>query len=263
MASNSLRIGVAETGAGYEYLGYISDVRVAKSALYDPTASTITVPTAPLTAITNTQLLTNFTNAGILDNAMMNNLETVGNAQISTSVKKYGTGSIALDGSGDYLVNPYTPNNVLGSGDFTVEMWLYKNANVAYMCAAGTMDASAPYNTKWQLFADSPAGTKIQWWSDVSVVISTSTLSTGVWYHVAVTRASGTTRIFINGTLEASASDTRNYSAANQLWVGQVPENVSARAWNGYIDDLRISKVARYTATFTPPTTAFPNTGPT
>jgi len=239
--------------------GYAANLRFDTAAYPSPT----TVPTTLETTTANTNTLLNFTNAGILDNAMMNDLETVGNAQISTSVKKYGTGSMYFDGSGDYLVNPYTPNNVLGSGDFTVEMWLYKNANVAYMCAAGTMDASAPYNTKWQLFADSPAGTKIQWWSDAPVVISTSTLSTGVWYHVAVTRASGTTRIFINGTLEASAIDTRNYSAANQLWVGQVPENVSARAWNGYIDDLRITKgYARYTTTFTPPTAALPDTGP-
>lgn len=260
---NGAKVCSSGPSGGNNGVGYISNVRLVKgTAVYSPSSSTLTVPTAPLSAVSGTSLLLSYTNAGILDNAMMNDLETVGNAQISTSVKKYGTGSMYFDGTGDYLVNPYTPNNVLGSGDFTVEMWLYKNANVAYMCAAGTMDASAPYNTKWQLFADSPAGTKIQWWSDTSVVISTSTLSTGTWYHVAVTRASGTTRIFINGTLEASASDTRNYSAANQLWVGQVPENVSARAWNGYIDDLRITKgYARYTANFTAPTAAFADKG--
>jgi hypothetical protein len=192
---------------------------------------------------------------------MMNDLETVGNAQISTSVKKYGTGSLAFDGTGDYLVAPYRVSNVLGSGDFTVEAFIYKNADVAYMCLAGTMDSSAPYDTKWQFFADSPNGTKIQWWSDNSVVISTSTLSTSTWYHVAVSRASGTIRLFINGTLEASATDNRNYSAANQLWVGQVPENNSGRFWNGYIDEFRISKFARYTSSFTAPIAAFADKG--
>jgi hypothetical protein len=55
------------------------------------------------TAITNTSLLLLAPNAGIFDNTGKNNLETVGNAQIDTSVKKYGTGSMEFDGTGDYL----------------------------------------------------------------------------------------------------------------------------------------------------------------
>jgi hypothetical protein len=77
--------------------------------------SSFTPPTAPLTAVTNTQLLCNFTNAGILDNAMMNDLETVGNAQISTSVKKYGTGSMYFDGTGDWLSVPKCQTLEFGS----------------------------------------------------------------------------------------------------------------------------------------------------
>jgi hypothetical protein len=233
--------------------GYVTDLRIVKG-----TALSSSVPTAPLAAITNTSLLLNYTNAGILDNAMMNDLETVGNAQISTSVKKYGTGSLAFDGTGDWLVTSYTPNNALGSGDFTVEAFIYKNTNAAYMAVAGTMTSAAPYNTKWQLFSDA-GGTKISWCTEAFLITSSATLSTGTWYHIAFVRSSGTLKLYIDGVFDSSSSDTRNYNAVGELWVGQVPENVSGRAWNGYIDEFRISKFARYTANFSVPTAAFPN----
>ena len=86
--------------------GYIGSYRIVKgTAVYDPSQSTITVPTAPLTAITNTSLLLNFTNAGIYDATSKNDLETVGNAQISTAQSKWGGSSMAFDGTGDYLPN--------------------------------------------------------------------------------------------------------------------------------------------------------------
>jgi hypothetical protein len=258
--TGNLPISIGANSSGAQALqGYISNVRLVKgTAVYDPTVSTLTVPTAPLTAITNTSLLLNYTNAGILDNAMMNDLETVGNAQISTSVKKYGTGSLAFDGTGDWLVTSYTPNNALGSGDFTVEAFIYKNTNAAYMAVAGTMTSAAPYNTKWQLFSDA-GGTKISWCTEAFLITSSATLSTGTWYHIAFVRSSGTLKLYIDGVFDSSSSDTRNYNAVGELWVGQVPENVSGRAWNGYIDEFRISKFARYTANFTVPTVAFPN----
>ena len=79
------------------YTGYISSLRVVVgTAVYDPTLTTCTVPTAPLTAITNTQLLLNFTNAGITDATAKNDLETVGNAQISTTQSKFGGSSMHI-----------------------------------------------------------------------------------------------------------------------------------------------------------------------
>ena len=93
----------AETGS-QTWIGYMSNFRLVKgSAVYDPTSTTLTVPTAPLTAVSGTGLLLYYTNGAIFDNAMMNDLETVGNAQISISVVKYGTGSLAFDGTGDWL----------------------------------------------------------------------------------------------------------------------------------------------------------------
>ena len=49
-----------------------------------------------------------------------------------------------------------------------------------------------------------------------------------------------------------------------RLYIGASDYNSGSSEYlTGYIDDLRITKgYARYTATFTPPTAAFPNTGP-
>jgi len=84
------------------FTGYIADARIVKGTQVYPSA--FTPPTAPLTAITNTSLLTNFTNAGILDATSKNDLETVGNAQISTAQSKFGGSSMLFDGTGDYLL---------------------------------------------------------------------------------------------------------------------------------------------------------------
>jgi len=88
-----------DVDAGNAYFkGYILSARVVKgAAVY---TSAFTPPTAPLTAISGTSFLCNFTNAGIFDNTGKNNLETVGGAQIDTSVKKYGTGAWSLMGLG-------------------------------------------------------------------------------------------------------------------------------------------------------------------
>jgi hypothetical protein len=235
------------------WAGYLTDSRVViGSAVY---TSNFTPPSAPLTAITNTSLLLNYTNAAIFDNAMMNDLETVGNAQISTSVVKYGTGSIAFDGTGDYLQIPYSPNYQFGTGAYTIEFWINTTATSVWIMF------NAQTDTGIRLFIDS-AG-KIQLNEQVSnadnVQTSTSAINNGAWRHVALSRANGQgTRIFVDGVSEAQQSAVYNFSNTSTLYIGTRSSLVLF--FNGYLDDLRITKgVARYTANFTPPTAAFPN----
>jgi hypothetical protein len=249
-------IGVYGNGGSNQYSGYLSDVRCVKgSAVY---TSAFTPPTAPLTAITNTQLLTNFTNGAIFDNAMINDLETVGNAQISTSVKKYGTGSMYFDGNLDGLFTPSTPNLAFGTGDFTVEFWLYLAANL------NTFAKVVMMGTTGNCFTIEAQGTVnfLNLTNKTSTVYATSNtaLTTGTWIHVAATRASGTLRLFQNGTQVGSAANTVDFPNAGGIYIGR---SESGQETNGYIDDLRITKgFARYTANFTPPTAALSDTGP-
>lgn len=123
-AQSGLRIGINDVGSS-AYTGYMSNLRVVKgTAVYDPTQTSITVPTAPLTNISNTSLLLNFTNAAIIDNTAKNVLETVGSAQISTTQSKFGGASLYFDGTGDYLKYLGTVTAGFGSGNFTIEFWI-------------------------------------------------------------------------------------------------------------------------------------------
>jgi hypothetical protein len=242
---------------GYDTNGYISDVRMVKgTAVYNPSQTTYTVPTTPLTAITNTSLLTNFTNGGIFDNAMMNNLETVGNAQISTSVFKYGTGSMAFDGSGDYLVQPYTQGQNFGTGNFTIEGWFYLNSlSNTYYVLGGTW--SVENSNEWLIQVQNNGN--IRFLTSAGTSFYSAGITTGTWYHFAAVRNGTTITLYINGTSVGSYTNSNSIgsTAVTTYWGIQ---NASVWPWNGYIDDLRITKgYARYTANFTPPTAAFSN----
>jgi hypothetical protein len=250
--------------AGNYFAGYISNLREVTSALY---SGTFTPSTTPLTAISGTSLLLNYTNGAIYDNAMMSDLETVGNAQISTSVVKYGTGSLAFDGTGDYLYRPNSDLFAFGTGDFTVEFWMYANSTATDKTLMGT--ASGYTTGGWQVGfnIDGQQANGIEFLIEASphVYVFSGALSTATWYHVAATRSGTTLRLFINGTQVSSTTSSNNISdsAGNALAVGRTIEGIGSRDYNGYIDDLRITKgYARYTSNFTPPTAAFPNTGP-
>ena len=232
--------------------GYISGLRfLIGTALY---TTNFSPPTTPPTAISNTYLLLNFTNAGAYDATAKNVLQTIGGVRLSTAQYKYGNSSIEFDGTGDRLhVVPNTSTNViLGTGDFTIELWVYFNTlpsgdlllvggdtNAAYLIATSSGAIRfGTYNVNWLI---GPGGT----------------MSTGVWNHVAVSRSETTINLFLNGTaVVSSVSSSQNFSAASYVIGGD--QVGGTNALNGYIDDVRITKgYARYTATFTPPTEAF------
>ena len=258
---------IGRTGAGSAsnfFLGYLSNTRMVKgTAVY---TTTFTPPTAPLTPITNTSLLLNTTNPAILDNSMLNNLETVGNAQISTSVVKYGTASMYFEGSSPYGYlkgNANLSQNVaFGTGDFTVECWVNLTTTASDSTIMDTRPGSNAANYfLFYLWTNGGAQLPtIAWYSPTSYVLSTGTVSSGTWTHIAICRASGTIRSFKDGVLQQSASDTRSYAnpGAPYPYIGAA-YGVGVDSFKGYIDDFRITKYARYTATFTPPTQAFPN----
>lgn len=234
------------------YNGYISNLRALKgTAIY---TANFTPPTAPLTAITNTSLLLNFTNAGIYDSAAKNDLETVGNAQVSTTQAKWGATSMAFDGTGDWLTVIDKPVLRFGTGAFTVEGWLYLGATGAARGIVGKGTST----TGWLLSTD--ASNKVVFTYGTSTIVSTGALSGSTWYHIAVVRegtGANQTKIYINGTNDGTGTVSTDFNQTSIMYVGA--NRTGGDALNGYIDDLRITKgVARYTGNFTPPTAAFP-----
>ena len=241
---------------GTVFQGYIAGARLTNgSTPYDATQSTITIPTSPpTTSATNTSLLLNFTNAGITDATAKNDLETVGNAQISTTQSKFGGSSMSFDGTGDWLLVPHNVDQMFGTGAFTVEFWLYLNATGA----ARGLVAKGTGTTGWLVSLDS--SNRVVFTYTTSTITSTGTISGTTWAHIAVVReGTGTnqTKIYINGTNDGTATVSTDFNQTNSMYVGA--DRTGGSALNGYIDDLRITKgYARYTANFTAPTSAFP-----
>jgi hypothetical protein len=252
-------VGAHNDGSLKYFDGYMAGLRlVVGSSEYDPTQSSITVPTAPPTSVTNTSLLLNFTNAGITDATAKNALETVGNAQISTTQSKFGGSSMSFDGTGDYLRVPYSKQWALG-GDFTIEFWINYSAHGNYggiVSCANSNTGSPPsagwavvfYATTNNLYFEGQGGFNIQ---------SSSSISTNTWTHCAVVRSGSTITMYIGGTSVGSGTSSTVFdSTSDPLLIGI--ERGFSGTMTGYIDDLRISRYARYTSAFTPPTAAFP-----
>jgi len=251
-----LSIGLPQPAyADGAFTGYLSNLRIVKgTAVY---TAAFTPPTAPLTAISGTGLLCNFTNAGIFDASMQNNLETVGNAQVSSAQAKYGPTSAYFDGSGDYLVAPSSPVFDLGGGNFTIECWFNANSFAAPFGLASRYAVSGTASG-WLLQVRSATSIRFLRGNDLYFDSTVSTMSTGTWYHVAAVRNGSTITVYLNGTQVGQATGVANFTdAATTLQIGRT--HTVTDDLNGYIDDLRITRgYARYTANFTPPTAALP-----
>jgi hypothetical protein len=262
-AAFSVGIGIRGANTVAPFLGgYIADARVVNgTAVYDATATTYTIPTAPLTAITNTSLLCNFTNAGIYDQTGKFVFETHNQVQISTAEKKFGTGSIAFDGTTDYISAFGTANQPpkqdmdMGTGDFTVECWL----RTATPATTQSFFDTRPLSTNGAYITLSVSSSRIRFTADSSTRITTTTnLVADTWYHVALVRSSGSTKLYVNGVNEGSTYTDNNNYTAGLFRIGL--NSFGSESFNGYLDDIRVTKgVARYTANFTPPTKEFPD----
>lgn len=249
--TSKLRVGARPDLANY-FTGYISGARVVIGSNLYPGGTTFTPSANPPTAVTNTQFLMNFINGGIYDGSAQVDLETTGSAQISTAVSKWGGGSISLPGSSSLWANLVRyPQLTLGVVDFTIEFWMNANS------VTGTQNlVDMRYSGNGVFPTIYMSGTQLRYFVSSTDRITGGTLATGTWYHIAVCRSNGSTRMFINGEQVGSTyADSNNY-VATTVRVGS--DYVPGSYFNGYIDDLRITRgIARYTGNFIPPISQF------
>lgn len=170
-----------------------------------------------------------------------------GNAQISTAQSKFGGAAGLFDGNGDFL--SFSAQNIGALTDVTLECWIYLNST------SDTGIFGTTFSGNWQLLA--VLNSRLYaYWNGPEVEEPTASIATQTWYHVAITRASGTLRLFVDGVLRATSGST----STNNTTVNQLGRVVFRGDLNGYVDDARITiGVARYTASFTPPTAPFPD----
>jgi len=187
-----------------------------------------------------------------------------GNAQIRTAQSNWGGGSALFDGAGDYATISSSTDLEFGSGNATIELFFRPNALPSVAGGLVARDNSSGYSNFSVNYRSSGA---IQAYmsfnspTDIPLILTSSiTLSVGTWYHIAFVKSGLAYVLYIDGVSRASGTAASHppIGLSTQTIIGAFTS--STYFLNGYIDDLRITKgVARYTANFTPPAAAFPN----
>ena len=257
--SSPFYIGGYPQAQGGNINGYLSDVRVVKgTAVY---TSNFTPPTAPLTAITNTKLLLNMKNAQAIDSAAQNNLTLFGNAKLSTGQAKFGDTSLLLDGTGDFA---QAGNFEDLAGPFTIECFARADdTGNAFLWCLGQ------YRLELGINGNTLRIYRIGTSTGYTNFFTSGEFSATNWHHVALVRdTSNVIKCYLNGTASGTTvTDATAFVATNNILIigGEADGAPSGGAinlgWDGYVDDFRVSKFARYTSNFTAPSEPFSDRG--
>ena len=179
-------------------------------------------------------------------------------AQLDTTVKKFGTAALKLDGANDSISVPSSGDLGFGTNtDFTIEFWAY--ANTTGLSSATLFDLrDNGTDAEGLSLAFRAAGeVDLRVGTTTAITGSGAGIATGVWKHYAVAREGTDTRLFVDGTQRGiKFSDTTDYGSSKGIVFGADFDGASNNV-TGWIDEVRIEKgVAKYTANFTAPTSA-------
>jgi len=272
--TRSLNMTTTATSIGRVYSttnlwnGYVSNFRIVKgTAVY---TSAFTPPTSPLTAITNTVFLTcqsnrfvdNSTNAlavTVTGDSAVERFNPFGNNVTSYSANN-DTGSTYFNGTTDYLTITNNANLQLGSGDWTLEGWIYPNSSgqqtIAYIngntgsYAAIRFDINGGGTRPLQLLSSNDG-------SNWAINYNAGSLQLYAWNHFALVRSGSTFLIFINGTqVGTTQSMTGTLYGGTTHTIGCHISSVATALFSGYLSNVKLTKgTALYSTTFTPSTT--------
>lgn len=177
-------------------------------------------------------------------------------AQVDTAIVKIGTGSLLVDGT-DYLEVDNTGDELnFGTGDWTIEFWLYP------LALPGSSDYDFVYDPRITGTGTQPSilinDSKVKFYTAGGFRLNSNTnLTANTWQHIALVKSGSTTTMYQGGSSVGTYSDSNNYDARDGVKIGLNFNNVNG--YNGHIDEFRISSSARYTSSFTPSTSAFSN----
>lgn len=144
----------------------------------------------------------------------------------------FGGASALFDGSGDYIEISDSSLD-LGNGDFCVEGWIRFNTIVDGVALVnkggnGTYGWSLYYYSGVLYFGVPYVSNLVQGaWS----------AATGVWYHLACTRQGTDLRLFLDGSLLDTQTDSTSFSSGTPCRIGK---SHSGDFFDGYIDEVRI-----------------------
>lgn len=274
LASTTLRIGRLATDTIYDFSGGVDEVYVYNrslssaevNTLYRLTQSTTLQAGDPHFASVVALLHGNGTNGGTTFTDVKGHAFTrLGNSQTSTVQKKFGSASLLFDGASDYISSVDSSDWDLTT-PFTIEGWFYPNT-VRYSSIISRWNSGNVAGSSFAIITQ-PDGNLVAWIPNATdgrydggntTMTLTGVVATSTWQHFALTWDGSTYRLFINGGTPTTASrGTGMYDGSLPLVIGNLENFTGLYDFDGYIDDIRITKgVARYTAPFTPPTSEF------
>lgn len=196
-------------------------------------------------------------NSAIFTDACGKTVTPSGNTVTSTAQSKFGGTSAHFDGSGDYLSILSSDDFNFGSGNFTIDFWMYQDGTKQsgdVVQKGGVCDSKYPDID----FAISAANTMaFNLYVGPANVISITgiSISASKWHHVAFVRNGSTFSVYIDGVSKGSGTynGTLDYDNAEPFLIGYQTGQPTSHYYLGYIDEFRVSKgIARWTADFTP-----------
>lgn len=198
----------------------------------------------------------------IFDSSGSRQTITVGNnAQVDTAQSKFGGASMLFDGTDDYVLANGSSDFTFGTGDFTIDFWFRATSVTGSRTLIDFRNAGGNQVLP-NIYLN---GTSLRYFvSNADRITGATVVAVDTWYHVALARSSGSTKLFLNGTQEGSTyTDSNDYVAptTNRPSLG-LNSDLSTTDFSGHIDEVRVSKgIARWTANFTPPTSAYDSAG--
>lgn len=180
--------------------------------------------------------------------------------QIDTTIKLFGAGSHAVQGGNPrYALSGSHADYAFGTGDFTIEFATYTPT-----LAADILFDMRPTSTQgaYAALSTNTSGDLFYFLSNATRITGSAVLATNRWQRIAVSRKSGTTRMFVDGTqVGSNYTDSATYLQSRVVF-GSSSFTLGSSPYDGYMDEFRITKgVGRYTSAYTVASSAFPNYG--
>ena len=184
-----------------------------------------------------------------------------GDAKVSTTSPKIGSGSAIFDGAGDYLSCTNTTTWNFGTSDFSIESWI--NPNGVQADFAGLISAYIDIgDSGWAFLYNNGVARRPSFYHSGTYYLSISNpIPAGTWTHVAFVRVGNTMKAFTNGVIDGQADVTAvSFGTGKTLTIGRLASDRNNYYFKGNLDEIIISKGAsRYTNSFTPPTFEYTN----
>lgn len=178
-------------------------------------------------------------------------------AQLDTAQSLFGGASLWVNNTTTQWAQSATHTDyAFGTGDFTIEFAVRTptlSADILYDQRPGS-------NGAYPALSTNSSGDLFYYVSGATRITGSAVLATNTWKRIAVSRVSGTTRMFVEGTQVGSSwSDSTNYLQA-AITIGASSISIGQTPWDGWIDEMRITKgVGRYSSNYTVATAAFPD----